>query len=139
MIGGSWKPRFALLLAAFLPGRQGREVGSCLADGLLHGRAPGVGGHTGKAGSEVPIGEGMGMLFGRDGTLLQPTAQGVCRDRPLAHLLMLLRVVGDPLGELLVVGEQEVEEEGAGLAEVCFRASRFWVLVPPPARAERSM
>jgi hypothetical protein len=30
---------------------------------------------------------------------------------------MLLRVVRHPLGELLVVGQQESEEEGAGLGE----------------------
>src|SRR5258708_35054600 len=72
MIGGPWIPRFALLFAALLPGRQGGQIGASLADGLLHGCAPGVGGHAWKAGSEVPIGEGMGMLVRGNGTLLQP-------------------------------------------------------------------
>ena len=38
-----------------------------------------MGGHAWKEGSEVPSLERMGMLFGRDGTLLQPAAQGVGR------------------------------------------------------------
>src|SRR5258708_28306111 len=50
MIGGSWKPRVTLFLTASLPGSQDREVGSSLADRLLHGRAPGVDGHAWKAG-----------------------------------------------------------------------------------------
>ncbi len=117
VIGGPWKPRFAFLLAAFPPGRQGSEVGASLANRLLHGCAPGVDGHAWKAGLKVPSLERMGMLCGRDGTFLEPTAQFVGRDQPLAHLLMLLGVVGHLFRELLVVREQEIEKEGAGLGE----------------------
>ncbi|SRR5258708_1451611 len=131
--------RFALLLPLLLPGRQCGQIGSCLADGLLHGCTPGVDEHPWKAGLEIPSGEEVRMLFRRDGTFLQPTNCAVRWPR------LAPRASPDaspssrtPSRSARAWWARKKVRALVRMAEVCSRAARFSLLAPPPARAERS-
>ncbi len=57
------------------------------------------------------------MVARFDGAGLGPAEQLIGRDGPLAHLQMLFRVVRDTLSQLVGMGQEEVDVEGARCIE----------------------
>src|SRR5712692_2371592 len=117
MIACPRRTRLALLLASLLPVREISKVGFHFADRIFDDRAAVDHGHRRKRLTEVPLWQGVGVLFGSYRLPLSPVHQFIGTDSPFPLLLMLLREIGNSFGELVTVGQKERHIEGAGSVE----------------------